>query len=153
MNDMIDFQVTGANNMEALAGQVAKYARQLAVIYLIGELGAGKTTWARGFLKALGHLGAVKSPTYTFIEPYVLQGRHIYHFDLYRLATHDALESLGFREYFANENLCLIEWPERAWQLLPHPDLTIKITGMQDERNVNISADSDLGATVLAELV
>ena len=97
------------------------------LITLSGELGSGKTTLSRGLIHAAGHLGAVKSPTYTLVEPYVVNGKQIMHFDLYRLQDPEELEFLGFRDYLEADSLCLIEWPEKAGRTLPQADLSIRL--------------------------
>src|SRR3970282_2411021 len=92
------------------------------VLHLSGELGSGKTTLVRGMLKALGHPGRVKSPTYTLVEPYGVSTLHFYHFDFYRFQDRSDWVNSGFRDYFNGEAVCVVEWPERAGGLLPPPD-------------------------------
>ncbi len=101
-------------SQEALGARLADVCTVPMLIFLEGDLGAGKTTLARGFLRGLGHRGAVKSPTYTLIEPYEIDGRKVYHLDLYRVADPAELDYLGLREMLAEEAVLLIEWPERA---------------------------------------
>ncbi len=95
-------------------------------LYLSGELGAGKTTLARGLLRALGHLGSVKSPTYALVEPYVISGLYLYHFDFYRFIDSKELRDAGLAEYFNDASVCIVEWPEKARDL-PAPDLAITL--------------------------
>jgi tRNA threonylcarbamoyladenosine biosynthesis protein TsaE len=97
------------------------------LVHLHGDLGTGKTTLVRGILRGLGHRGAVKSPTYTLIEPYEPGGLAVYHLDLYRLGDPEELEYLGLRDLLGGEGLLLVEWPERAGAALPPPDLEIRI--------------------------
>jgi tRNA threonylcarbamoyladenosine biosynthesis protein TsaE len=97
------------------------------VITLAGQLGAGKTTLVRGVLRGLDIRGAVKSPTYTLVEPYAISSLYLYHFDFYRLGDPDEWEAAGFREYFRDDAICMIEWPEKAGPALPRPDLAISL--------------------------
>ena len=144
-----------APDEEAMAAQGAALAAACEpglVVYLQGGLGTGKTTFCRGFIRALGHRGAVKSPTYTLVEPYELGKLQVFHFDLYRLVDPEELEFMGIRDYFGDFSICLVEWPERGRGALPSADLriNIKIAGENNGRLVVYGADSDRGNRVLA---
>ncbi len=134
----------------AFGERLARSWRTGLVVYLSGDLGAGKTTLVRGVLKGLGYTGAVKSPTYTLIEPYKTQRWQVYHFDLYRLTDPEELEYIGAREYFGSDTLCLVEWPERGNLFLPGPDVVIRLEYRQDGRQVDLEALSDAGRVALA---
>lgn len=121
-------------------------------VHLRGELGAGKTTLCRGVLRAMGHEGAVKSPTFTLVEPYSVQGGEVFHFDLYRLGDPGELDYMGIDEYFGDGRLCLIEWPEKAIGFLPAHDLEIGIDVLGEKRNIGISATSGHGKSVCEAL-
>ena len=118
-------------------------------IYLRGDLGAGKTTLCRGIIRALGHVGAVKSPTFTLVEPYTFSGGQVYHFDLYRLNDPDELEYIGMDDYFASDALCLVEWPEKAAGSLPPCDLDIELLIEGRKRTAILGAESEYGSKVL----
>lgn len=124
--------------MLALGATLAQHCQGNEVIYLQGNLGAGKTTLVRGFLRSLGYEGNVKSPTFTLVESYKIADKNIYHFDLYRLNDPEELEYIGIRDYCGQNALLLIEWPEYAGDLLPPADIICAIEIIGDEREVCI---------------
>jgi tRNA threonylcarbamoyladenosine biosynthesis protein TsaE len=140
------------NETQAFGARLAALCLERCVIFLQGDLGAGKTTLVRGFLRGLGHTGAVKSPTYTLVEPYEVAGRQIFHFDLYRLKDPQELVYMGIRDYFAEAAVCLIEWPERAAQQLPEADLTCYIRSLASGRRLTITASTAQGQRMLTQL-
>ncbi len=136
----------------ALGATLAPGLRPGTVIYLSGELGAGKTTLARGLLHALGVKERVKSPTYTLVEPYTISSLYLYHFDFYRLRYTDEWVDAGFREHFNGDAVCLVEWPEKAGRQLPAPDVTIEMAVAGDGRSVTITAETEAGRNCLMRL-
>ena len=122
------------------------------VIYLHGDLGAGKTTLVRGMLNALGYRGRVKSPTYTLLEPYRAGGLELRHFDLYRLRDEEEWEAAGFRDELNGQNIFFIEWPENAQGLLPRADIEIAFEILEHGRKVAIEANTEMGKQCLKQL-
>lgn len=141
----------------SFAAQLAKVIDPNLTIYLHGDLGAGKTTLVRGLLHALGYVGKVKSPTYTLVESYDVDVNKsckltLYHFDLYRFNDDEEWDEAGFRDYFNVHSVCIIEWPEKAQQVLPAPDMDVYLAINGAGRNINIVANSDLGKQCLKTL-
>ncbi len=167
MSAVLNRYAADADAQEALGHELASALKGRGVVYLQGDLGAGKTTLTRGILRGYGHHGAVKSPTYTLVEPYELAALTVYHFDLYRLTDPEELELMGIRDYCRPDSLALVEWPERGHPFLPPADLVITITlavaprsgdpqngNTQNDngRDIEFAAQSDLGAAVLAAM-
>jgi len=137
----------------ALAQKVAKHLKSSFVLLLKGDLGVGKTTFARGFVHASGFDGIVKSPTYTLVEPYPIDNdRTCYHFDLYRLANPEELEFIGARDYFNEKDVCLIEWPEKADGYLPAADWICEFSHLESGRKLIISATTDKGKKLMLQV-
>jgi len=136
-----------------LAKKVAKHLNSSFVILLKGDLGVGKTTFARGFIHASDFDGVVKSPTYTLIEPYpISNNRTCYHFDLYRIAHPEELEFIGARDYFNDNDVCLVEWPEKAEGFLPPADWICTFSHHNQGRNLIISALSNKGKDLMLQI-
>lgn len=145
----------------ACGARLAKILQPGFTVYLHGELGAGKTTFTRGVLQGFGHVGKVKSPTYTLVEIYQLQHNidfnvnssyTLYHFDLYRFNDENEWDAAGFRDYFNAQSICIIEWPEKAAHVLPEPDIHVRLSLYDEGRKIQFSAGSVLGSKCLTNM-
>jgi len=142
-----------AEETEALGDRLARAVRASGArgfaIYLEGDLGAGKTTLARGFLRGLGHAGRVASPTYTLMEPYELEGCSVCHMDLYRIRSASELLDLGLQDVVAGGSILLVEWPDHGAGQLPMPDVTLRLAVVEGGRRCQASAESQRGRELL----
>ncbi|NDV13338.1 tRNA (adenosine(37)-N6)-threonylcarbamoyltransferase complex ATPase subunit type 1 TsaE [Crenobacter caeni] len=136
----------------ALGGALAGSLTPGMVVYLDGDLGAGKTTLTRGLLRALGHTGRVKSPTYALVESYAFDGLDVHHFDLYRFNDPQEWDDSGLAELFGEHSLCLVEWPDKAQGLLPPADLTVALEVDGGQRRYRLTAHDDTGRQCLTRL-
>ncbi len=151
-NNTITCVTADAAATEQLAQALAQCAGFPLQIHLLGELGAGKSTFARGFLHGLGYRQYVKSPTYTLVEPYPVGDRLVYHMDLYRLSDPEELEYLGYRDFTQNNAICLIEWPEKGQGFLAPADIRVELGFQQQGRRVGMTPVSVRGGQVLSNL-
>ena len=138
--------------MSDFGTRIARVTQGHGLIFLVGNLGMGKTTLSRGIIRGLGHVGAVKSPTFTLVEPYEIGDIRAFHFDLYRLVDPEELEFLGIRDYFDDDALCLIEWPDKGAGFLPKPDLTITISPHNTGRLLKLTPQGSRGESWCAAL-
>ncbi|AIZ79373.1 tRNA (adenosine(37)-N6)-threonylcarbamoyltransferase complex ATPase subunit type 1 TsaE [Actinobacillus equuli subsp. equuli] len=143
---MLQFGQILAKHMQAYLNRSPQHA---LVIYLNGELGAGKTTLTRSIVREFGHTGNVKSPTYTLVEEYQLAPYAIYHFDLYRLSDPEELEFMGIRDYFRPQTVCLLEWASRGKGMIPEADIIIQIDYAEEGRNITLLPQTAVGTQLL----
>ncbi|MFO1256943.1 MAG: tRNA (adenosine(37)-N6)-threonylcarbamoyltransferase complex ATPase subunit type 1 TsaE [Gammaproteobacteria bacterium] len=153
----MEILISNATLMEKLGVALRKALKReklkTIIVFLKGDLGAGKTTFVQGFIQAFGVKDPITSPTYTLVESYESAAYMIHHFDLYRLDDPNELDLIGFRDYFVDEAFCLIEWPEKGGAVLPSPDLVFEMTHKDEaNRNVQVSAASTRGEHVLKQL-
>jgi len=149
---MITLELVDEAATMALGARLAAALRPGMVVYLQGDLGAGKTTLVRGILRAMGYVGRVKSPTYTLVESYVLSKYILQHYDLYRMIDPREWLDAGFRDDCDASTLCLVEWPEKAAGLLPPPDVRIQLSITGDGRKATIHAESAEGKQCMEAL-
>lgn len=135
---MIQITLNTPEDTEALGAALSQALPEKCLVFLYGELGAGKTTLMRGLLRALGHQGAVKSPTYTLVEEYEIKARRVFHFDLYRLKDPEELEWMGMDDYLNQEALCCLEWPQMGSGFLPMADVEVRLQQMDQHRTAQI---------------
>lgn len=136
----------------ALGARLAAALAPGLKIHLIGDLGAGKTTLVRGLLEALGHRGAVRSPTYTLIEPYSVSNLNLYHFDLYRFTDPEEFLDAGLDEYFQGDGICLVEWPDKGFPCLPAPDLEVLLLEQGTGRRAQLRSRSPSGQEAMTRI-
>lgn len=151
MSEQLELYLADAEATAAAGAALAEALSGGEVVYLAGQLGAGKTCLVGGLLAALGHHGPVKSPTYTLVEPYEIGPRTVYHFDLYRLAHPQELDYLGIRDYFDGRAVCLIEWPSLGAGFLPRASLSLTLTVAAPGRRLRAEAGPG-GEALLAAL-
>ncbi|HEX4916504.1 MAG TPA: tRNA (adenosine(37)-N6)-threonylcarbamoyltransferase complex ATPase subunit type 1 TsaE [Limnobacter sp.] len=134
--------------------QLVEAAPKPMSMYFSGPLGAGKTSLVRAMLRGLGVRGSIKSPSYALVEPYNFLKFSAYHFDFYRFFDQNEWADSGFREYFEQEDaICLVEWPEKAGQLLPKPDIHLRLAYLGDSgRRIELVAHSEAGQCLLQQL-
>ena len=148
----VDLKLPDAAATARLGAALATGVGPGRVLHLSGDLGTGKTTLVRGLLRAVGVRGPVKSPTYTWVEPYTVSRLDLYHFDFYRLTDRNEWLSAGLREYFRPDAFCIVEWPEKAGALLPSPDVRIQLQHNGESRQARIDSQSPAGEAWLSSL-
>jgi len=134
-----------------LGSRLAECVKGGMRLYFRGELGSGKSTLIRGLLRGLGIQAKVKSPTYTLVELYVVSRLNLYHFDFYRFLDAHEFEDAGLADYFHGEGVCLVEWPDRAGDALPPPDLELSLAYSGTGREISVRAHSAAGERCLAK--
>ena len=153
LSEALKFDLADEAATLALGARLAKILLPGLTIYLSGDLGAGKTTLTRGLLRELGFAGRVKSPSYALVELYTVSRLNLYHFDFYRFRDPEEWHEAGFRDLFNEANICLVEWPEKARDLLPQPDVKVTLTTTpQMTRTAWLSAHTARGQLLLTAL-
>lgn len=153
MQTTLEIELDSPKSQMAFGARLASALKPPCVIFLEGDLGTGKTTLTRGILHGLGHSGAVRSPTYTLVEPYALTDFELYHFDLYRLSDPEELDYLGLRDLLGSVSVWIVEWPERGAGFLPKPDLRIRLVYREAGRRLTLNALSASGQALLDDVI
>ena len=135
----MNIELTGSDETEMLGAALWKALPHNCILFLYGDLGAGKTTLVRGMLRAAGYMGAVKSPTYSLVEEYQLPDRQVFHFDFYRLQDPEELEWMGMNDYLQQQALCCIEWPQMGEGYLPPADVEVRLSHQGEGRSIEIN--------------
>ena len=149
MNPLLTRHLADENATLALGATFSEILHPGLIIFLTGDLGAGKTTLTRGILRKMGYNGIVKSPTYNLVEIYKFSKLYFYHFDFYRFNDPNEWEEAGFREHFNADSICIVEWPEKAGELLPVADIQLSIHVVESGRNIEIYALTEAGKRCL----
>lgn len=152
VDESFELVVRSEDEMMLVAGMMAELSKGRGFFFFSGALGVGKTTFCRGLVRHFGFEGAVKSPTFTLVEPYELDRASIYHFDLYRLNDPKELEYIGLEEYFIPSSMCLLEWPEKGDGYLPECDLLLEISVKEGVRHIVFSSGTENGVSILIGL-
>ena len=152
LQNVIDTLEVARNLAETLSPLAREGQGRGFLLFLSGPLGAGKTTFTRGFLQGLGFHGNVKSPTYTLVESYELDTLTVHHFDLYRLRHPTELLDLGLEDYLSQHAICLFEWPEQGGDLMPPADITCRLSISDDNRLLDIIGHNDRAIALIKEL-
>jgi tRNA threonylcarbamoyladenosine biosynthesis protein TsaE len=139
MEFVMHYYLNNTEATEQFGASLYKVLPLKCVIFLKGDLGAGKTTLVRGFLRAAGYSGTVKSPTYNLVEEYAIDQQSVFHFDLYRISSPEELEWIGIHDYFTQQSICFIEWPDLGLGFLPEPDIIIALTQQEQGRMLVIT--------------
>ena len=145
MNAPPEYYLTDEAETTSLGAKIAKHLNSGMTIFLSGQLGAGKTCLTRGILRELGYQGSVKSPTYSLVETYTINNKKISHFDFYRLSAAEELFEAGFEEHFSEENICIVEWPEKIATVIDTSDVLIRFEIVGTSRKITLESETLMG--------
>ena len=149
MNAPPEYYLTDEAETTSLGAKIAKHLNSGMTIFLSGQLGAGKTCLTRGILRELGYQGSVKSPTYSLVETYTINNKKISHFDFYRLSAAEELFEAGFEEHFSEENICIVEWPEKIATVIDTADVLIQFEIVGASRKITLESETLMGKKLI----